>query len=160
MTPPPGPRPTSAAAPDPPAPGPGWRVLLPGLLLLHASNPLAWGQAPPALWVPAAGIGLALIAWFGPRAALLIALDGLLVALQAHLTGSLPARGGPWHGLGLAVGDGLLRALELALAWWLYHRVARGARLLSDPRSAVLFLFLVPGAVTGLFAVARVALFG
>src|SRR5262245_37303864 len=45
-------------------------LFLSALLLLHATNPLAWGRFDSALWFPPTGLGLALIAWFGPRAAL------------------------------------------------------------------------------------------
>src|SRR6202007_148656 len=52
-------------------------LFLSSLLLLHATNPLAWGQSGSALWFPPVGLGLVLIAWFGPRAALCLALEGL-----------------------------------------------------------------------------------
>src|SRR5713226_6059805 len=60
----------------------GGRVLG-ALWALHVTNPYAWGLPAPALWFPAAGVGLCLVAWFGRRAALLILCDALLVTAQA-----------------------------------------------------------------------------
>jgi PAS domain S-box-containing protein len=130
-----------------------WWFALAGLVLLHLTNPLTWGVEGIPLWFPTAGIGLVLIAWFGPRATLLVALDGLLVVGQALLLGkaSSDSKFDPT----LETGFALLTALELQLAWWIYHHVAQGARNPSDPRSAILFLLLVTGAVPALFAVDR-----
>jgi PAS domain S-box-containing protein len=120
-------------------------AILAGLALLHLTHPLAWGALPPNAWFPPAGIGLALVAWFGPRLAWLIAADGVLVVLQALLlSGFAPGPAAPL--LALTAADALLGAAGLALGWWLYHHLAEGARTFGDPRSAVLFLFLVPGA--------------
>jgi PAS domain S-box-containing protein len=132
---------------------------LAALVLLHLSHPLTWGRPWPGLWFPPAGIGLALVAWFGPRFAVWLLADGLLIALQAGFVGLLSGAEGPLRFSGLLAADAVLGAVELPLAWWLYHRRARGARQLGDPRSAILFLVLVPGAVTGLFALARAGLF-
>jgi PAS domain S-box-containing protein len=127
-------------------------ILLASLLLLHLTNPLAWGAMGPTLWFAPAGLGLALIAWFGPRAALWLALDGLLVVAQ-----TLPL--GLWMGRRVSGGEGALAALDvlfgaavLPAAWWLYHAQTRGSRGLRDPRSATRFLFLVPGLGVGLWA--------
>jgi PAS domain-containing protein len=124
---------------------------------LHLSHPLTWGQSWPELWSPPTGLGLALIAWFGPRAALLIALDGLLVTLQAAALGWLPTPAAASLGVGAA--DAVLTALALQVGWWAYRR-AGGARGLGDPRSAILFLFLVPGLTAALSALGRALLFG
>ncbi len=48
-------------------------------------------------------------------------------------------------------------AAEAVVAWQAY-RGARGVRSLADPRSAILFLLLVPGAVALLFAAVRASL--
>ena len=37
--------------------------------------------------------------------------------------------------------------LEAVAAWWLYHCAGRGGRRLGDPRSAMSFVLLVPGAI-------------
>jgi PAS domain S-box-containing protein len=134
-------------------------VVVVALVLLHLSHPLTWGRPWPGLWFPPAGLGLALVAWFGPRCAVWLLADGLLIALQAGFVGLLSGAEGPLRTSGLLAADAVLGAAELPLAWWLYHRRARGARQLGDPRSAILFLVLVPGAVTGLFALARAGLF-
>ncbi|HZY87914.1 MAG TPA: PAS domain S-box protein [Gemmataceae bacterium] len=146
----------------PPAAPPGrsrlW-VVLGSLVLLHLSHPLTWGRPWPGLWFAPAGLGLALVAWFGPRFAVWLLADGLLVALQAGFVGLLGEAERPLRASGLLAFDAVLGAVELPLAWWLYHSRARGARQLGDPRSAILFLVLVPGLVTGLFALARAGLF-
>src|SRR5207247_9125891 len=67
---------------------------------------------------------------------------------------STPPEGLSWA---LLLWDAALAGPEAWLAWWVYHRLGRGARRLSDPRSAILFLLLVPGGVTGLFALLRAA---
>src|SRR5207248_2555202 len=66
-----------------------WMVVA-ALVVLHLTHPLTWGRSTPDLWFPPAGIGLALVAWYGSRAALLVLVDGLLVVLQASLLGQLP----------------------------------------------------------------------
>ena len=57
----------------------------------------------------------------------------------------------------LAFGDALLGTAEVLAAWWAYRRLG-GARALIDPRSAVLFVLVVPGLAAAAFAVARAAL--
>src|SRR4051794_28136626 len=88
--------------PEKPGSRDGGRVwlVLGGLLLLHVLHPLTWGVARPSLWFPPAGLGLALVAWFGPRGALLVLVDGLLVGLQAYLLGQLPPSPSGAAGLG------------------------------------------------------------
>src|SRR5262249_4492731 len=83
-----GARPTPKARPVPTERLLPWWLFLPALALLHLSHPLTWGvHTDPSLWFPTLGIGLALVAWFGPRAGMLLALDGLLVVFQAWLVG-------------------------------------------------------------------------
>jgi PAS domain S-box-containing protein len=135
-------------------------VLLASVSLLHLSNPLTWGETGLGLWYPPAGLGLVLIAWFGPRAALWVAIDGLLVVSQVVLWSLLGA--GQRSGVEpvLACMDAVLGAVLLQASWWLYHDQARGARGLGEPRSAMRFLFLVPGIGMGLWAVLHTALSG
>jgi PAS domain S-box-containing protein len=132
-----------------------WLPPAAGLALLHLAHLLSWPVGGEPLWFAPAGVAFALVAWLGPRALLLIAADGLLSAVQARLLG-LPGGVAPgWTGL---AGTFLLAGLEAAAAgsaWWLYHRLARGARGLSDPHSAILFLLLVPGLSAAVFAPLR-----
>ncbi len=118
------------------------------LVLLHLTHPLTWGRSVPDVWFAPVGIGIALVAWFGPRILWLVIADSLLVALQTQLTGAVATRN-VLAGTGL---EAILNAAEAWAAWWCYHRLARGSRNLDDPRSATLFLFLVPGLVVGCFA--------
>jgi len=133
-------------------------VLLAFLPLLHLSNPLTRGDIGPGLWYPPAGLGLALIAWYGRRAALWLAMDGLLVVLQVMLWRLLRAEDGRGVELGLAGFDAVVGAVLLQASWWLYHERGGGARGLGDPRSALRFLFLVPGLGIGIGAVLHTAL--
>jgi PAS domain S-box-containing protein len=87
------------------------------------------------LWFPALGVGLTLVSWFGFGFApvLAVTLFGYRI-----MTGSAP---------GESLLDATLIGCEMAAGWWVYSRIARGSRWLEDPRSAVLFLILVPGLV-------------
>jgi PAS domain S-box-containing protein len=129
------------------------------LLLLHATNPLAWGRFGSALWFPPAGLGLAFIAWFGPRAALWLALDGLLVVAQALVVSQYDSGQTEIADLKLAAADAILGAVLLSLAWRLYQTQTRAARDLRDPVSAKRFLFLVPCLGVGTWAVLHTVLF-
>jgi PAS domain S-box-containing protein len=123
------------------------------LLLLHGTNPLAWGEIDSISWFPPAGVALTLIAWFGVRAALWTALDGLLVVAQALLLGRL--RMGAEAGV--AAFDAVAGAAWLALAWRLYRRQTSGTRDVRDPHSAKLFLFLLPCLGVGAWALTHSA---
>src|SRR5262249_38404637 len=125
----------------------------------HATNPLTWGQVGSALWFPPAGLGLALIAWFGSRAALWLALDGLLVAAQALLVSRYGSGQIGAADLKLAGADAILGAVLLTLAWRLYQIQTRAARDLRDPASAKRFLFLVPCLSVGTWAALHTLLF-
>src|SRR5262249_50030755 len=149
--------PPGQAAGRPPArpgaqPDRRWWLAAAGLLLFFLGHPLVWPTALPALWFPSAGVALLLVAWLGPRAAVLVAAVALLVALGAALLGGAERS---WAAALLPLWDALLTGPEAALAWWVYRRLAQGARRLSDPRSAMLFVLLVPGATAGLFAALR-----
>jgi PAS domain S-box-containing protein len=132
-----------------------WLSALGWLVLLQAASPLAWGYTDAHLWIPAAGLGLCLVAWFGRRAALLIFLSQLLVIGQALLLGTLSLSSLDLPYLTLAFIAAVLAPLETLVAWELYHHQARGSRNLGDPRSAILFLFVVVVGVGGGFAALR-----
>jgi PAS domain S-box-containing protein len=137
-----------------------------GWLVLHCTHPMTWGalfprpptSQGPFLWFPPAGIGLALVAWLGPRGALLAALSGLTVALQMAFVGTF-AGIGPGLNLAALLHDGVAAA-GLVVAWRLYHHTAAGARGLGDPRSAILFLFLVGGLGAALVGLGQALLAG
>jgi PAS domain S-box-containing protein len=133
----------------------GWRPWLLaglGLLALHAGNPLAWRHPLPEWWFPPVGVGLVLVAWLGPWAVLLLFADILLVAVQARLVGTLTIWGHGWLGVvGPVIEAGILSA-EVLAAWGCYYTIGRGSRRLADPRSATLFLVLVPTLAAGAFA--------
>ena len=101
-----------------------------------------------------------MIAWFGPPAALWMALDGLLVVLQALLLSQYGSGPLPGAYLGQAAVDSLLGAGLLSLSWRLYQSQTHAVRDLSDPRSAKAFLFLVPCLGVGVWAVLHTLLFG
>ncbi len=136
---------------------PAWLGLV-ALALLVLCHPLTWGRGLLALWQPAAGLGLALIAWFGLPAAALVLLGGLIASglAMVFVPGSLPVRGSA--ALVFLAADSLLLALELSLAWWVYQNRAGGRRELNEPRSAILYLLLVPFLILGLSAGIRAGL--
>ncbi len=170
----PPPRPTGPLS-DPSAPGERrgesppparWRLGAAAVLLVYflhlAGHALGHGLSWPSRPVPVeASIGLVLAAWFGGRFAAAVMLSGGLLfflhqasAYYFHFSGApdLPAL--RW----LAIEPGL-DALEPVLAWWLYRRKGDGSRVLSDPRSATLFVFTVPGLAALASALARTVLF-
>ena len=111
-----------------------------GLLALHLCA--HWSGQEDGLWLPGLGLGLALVAWLGLAIVPLLALDLVLTRLgfaSEHPTIRL-------------VADGVLLAAEMGLSWWVYAHLARGSRRLEDPRSATVFLILVPGAVAAAMA--------
>src|SRR5205085_317692 len=136
--------------------GPRWWLALAALLLLWLSHPLTWGLTGAPLWSPPAGLGLALVAWFGWRfgAGLLAACGGLL--LIHTVLRLLMGQGAP--PLAWVIGVAGLDVAGPLLAWWLYHVQARGSRRLIDPRSATQFVLLVPGVAAVVVALARTAL--
>ncbi len=112
-----------------------------GLALLFLCS--AWAGKENGLWLPGLGVGLALVAWFGPWIVPLLVLDLFLAGHYFHSDHHAPAR---------ILGDSLLLAAEMGLSWWVFSKLAKGARRLEDPRSATLFLILVPGAVAAAMA--------
>ncbi len=126
-----------------------------GLLLLVLGNPLAWRGESPGLWFPSAGLALCLVAWAGPGAAVLAFKAALLAAALALAAGAAPFGRSGWPALPLALWEAVLEAGEPLAAWWCYRRLAGGSRGLADPRSATLFLLVVPCLVVGLFSAVR-----
>src|SRR5262249_55435560 len=118
-----------------------------------------WPGGPAPLWFPTAGLGLVLVAWFGLRAAVLLLIAAPLAAVRAALWPAfLPLQEWPLL-LGKSLCEGMFQAAMLATAWWAFRRATRdpgsgGQTDLHDPRSAVLFLFVI-GAVVAAFAVLR-----
>ena len=111
-----------------------------GLILFH----LAWlvQGDDTHFWLPGLGIGIALVSWLGWRILPLLTLDLLFLRWLTHENS-----GGMF-----LVADTLLHATFIGSSWWLYHQVARGSRWLDDPRSATIFLILVPGGLSALTA--------
>ena len=139
----------------------GGRLLLAvaAVFLLYVTNPSAYSGSP-GLWAPSVGLGLVVVAWFGPRAGLLMVAAGLLVALQKFVFGTLLERRTDALSLTLTVGNALLATGEVLAAWWVYRRWGGGGRALNDPLSAVLFVLVVPGLTAVLFAAAHFATAG
>ena len=114
-----------------------------GVIVFH----LAWvfqGQET-RYWLPGLGVGIALLSWLGWRILPLLALDLLLVRWLTHAESALP----------INLGDTLLHTVHITLSWWLYHQVARGSRWLDDPRSATIFLIIVPGGLSAFAAIVQ-----
>jgi PAS domain S-box-containing protein len=89
-----------------------------------------------------------MVAWFGITFATTLLAGVAVVLLTRQLaTGPLPL---PWLLLEM-----VYLVVEPLAAWWLYHNAGRGARMLSGPRSATLFVFLVAGLVAFFSASAR-----
>jgi PAS domain S-box-containing protein len=124
-----------------------------GLLLMHLGNPLVWGHALPVWWFPPVGVGLVLVAWLGPWAVLLLFAEVLLAALQARLFGTPTIWGEGWPALWRTFAEAAALSIEVLAAWGCYRYLAHGSRRLGDPRSATLFLILVPALTVGVFAV-------
>ncbi len=108
------------------------------------------GLPYPGVWSPAGGLALALVAWFGPRAA--------LIPLAAGAVALLPPSTGPkgWTAFATCV-ESSANVLEALVGCWLFLRLAGGARRLADPRSAVAFVLLLPGLAAAVGAVTRAA---
>src|SRR5206468_9387282 len=97
-------------------------LMVAGLAVFHLS--LVWPGNQGYVWMPAAGIALALTAWIGLIAVVPLGID----YLAAQLLG-----GQPFRAVSL---DALVFSGQIALSWWCYHRLALGTRRLEDPRSA------------------------
>lgn len=110
-----------------------WLLAIVGVAVFHCC--WLWQGDSRGLWLPGLGVGIVLIAWFGWRILPVLLVDLLLARLQADTAENSAI---------LAV-DVLCNGTLLSSAWWLYHQIAHGSRRLDDPRSATLFLILIPG---------------
>src|SRR5436305_1292119 len=63
-------RPLPVPGPKPPIADRGWWLLFAGLLMLVVCHPRVWHPSSDGLYFAPLGIGLALIAWLGLRAAI------------------------------------------------------------------------------------------
>jgi PAS domain S-box-containing protein len=90
------------------------------------------------VWLPGIGLGIALTAWLGWWIVPMLAIELLVVRFFSY----------PDRSLLVNLVEAGVNTTEIAASWWLYHRVARGSRWLDDPRSATVFLLLVPGLVS------------
>jgi PAS domain S-box-containing protein len=122
------------------------------IALLHLSNPLGWGCTGNLSWFPTAGLVVSLLAWYGARAAVWAALDGLLVVTQAWLLGWLGPRGAATNAM-----DAIAGPLVLALAWRSYQGDSHEKREFDDPLAAKRFLFLLPCLGVGMWATVHAA---
>jgi PAS domain S-box-containing protein len=120
-----------------------WLLAAVGLVLFHLSQGLA---DEISVWQPAIALGMVLVAWLGPWFTAPLAADLVLFRLLFRDNPTLSG----------ALLEGSLIAAQIGLTWIGYHRVGRGMRRLNDPRSATLFLILVPGVLAVLFAMLRV----
>jgi PAS domain S-box-containing protein len=126
------------------------------MLLLWLAHPLTWGSSATPLWSPPAGLGLALVAWFGWRfGASVLACCGVLLVVQNLFRLLLGQAAPPPAWVAVEAGVGIAEPL---FAWWLYHVQARGSRRLVDPRSATQFVMLVPILAASAVALVRTTL--
>lgn len=123
---------------------PSWPVVAVGLLAFPPC--LLFLGDDTGLWLPALGLGIALVSWTSWWVLPLLAIEILLCRLPAANDSKL------------AVIDSLLLAGQIGLSWWAYHGLARGSRWLEDPRSCMIFLVLVPGVIAAGFALAQALL--
>jgi PAS domain S-box-containing protein len=126
-----------------------WELAVGGLIVALLSHVLLSQLSSTTLVFAPLGFGLALVAWHGYGLAVGLAL-GLIVLQWVFPPAGTTA--------GQAVVEGVFTGVNIAAAWWCYMR-AGGARMLNDPRSATVFLLLVPGLVT-LACAAPIALAG
>jgi|GEM_PF-1646372 len=113
-----------------------WLAQALGLLVFHL---VAFGAGrEDGLWLPGLGLGLALVSWFGWWYVPLLAVDLFIVRTTTH----------PTQPLILMALDSALLAGQIAASWWCYAVAAKGSRWLDDPRSATVYLLIVPGGMT------------
>ncbi len=129
-------------------------ALMLSVVLVCLSHPALWHTTRTALWFPPIGIGFALLVWVGYRSIPVT----LLGILGARLLASII------HGPELALWDISLWieiavvGLELFGGWWLYRRLGGSDVRILEPRSATLFLVVVPVCTTAVGAGLQTAL--
>jgi PAS domain-containing protein len=120
-----------------------WLLVAAGLIAF----PLALALGGDAgLWLPALGVGVALVSWTAWWLLPLLAIEALAVSLLFATDRTRSVLGA------------LLLVAQIGVSWWAYRALARGARWLEDPRSCVLFLVLVPGLIAAGFALVQALL--
>jgi PAS domain S-box-containing protein len=127
------------SAPAPARGWPRWLLAIAGLLVLVLFQPAPGLGSPGSLWFPSAGLGLVLVAWLGPRAAVLSFAAVLLSTVYFGLWAGEATPVGWFPLLAFGCVEGVVQAGFLVSAWWAYRWVG-GRSDLRDPRSAVLFL--------------------
>ena len=127
-----------------------WQLAVAGLLVFYLYY-LCWRTQGGAegLWLPGLGLGIALVSWFGWRlipvlAAVLFTARWWAITLETDRSAV--------DAILLALVETTLHVLLTIASWWAYFSLARGSRWLDDPRSATLFLLIVPGGLSALFA--------
>src|ERR1043166_5611913 len=135
-------------APAPPADPIGdrtgrWLVVAACLVLFPIAMLLADDRG---LWLPALGVGIAILSW-----TFWVLLPLLFVeAIVCRLPFSADSRA--------ALLESVLLTAQIGLSWWIYHHLAQGSRWIEDPLSGMLFLVLIPGVVAAGFAIALAVL--
>lgn len=102
----------------------------------YSSWPGCFKGDADAIWLPGLGLGATLTSWFGWRILPLLAIEIFLARWLAE-----------GDNLAIVALDTVLHIATIGLAWWLFEEVAGGSRWLDDPRSATVFLVLVPGVI-------------
>jgi signal transduction histidine kinase len=126
-----------------------WLLATAGVLLFHAA--WRWQGDEALFWLPGLGLGIVMVAWLGLRILPVLAIDLLFVRSEAIAEHIVVAA--HLNLLHIIIADSLLHTVQIGLSWWLYYQVARGSRWLDDPRSATLFLILVPGGLSAAAAI-------
>jgi PAS domain-containing protein len=123
----------------------GWPVIVAGLIVYALC---LWVGSDTGLWLPAVGVGVALLSWTSAWLLPFLLAESLLIyLLQDHTQGMV-----------IRAVDASLLVAQIGLSWWALHTLARGARWLEDPRSCMLFLVLVPGLIAAGFALTQALL--
>ncbi|MSU76872.1 MAG: PAS domain S-box protein [Gemmataceae bacterium] len=110
-----------------------WVLAIVGVATFHCC--WLWQGDSRGLWLPGLGVGVVLVSWFGWRILPVLLVDLLLARWPFDLSANA----------GLIATEILCQGTLIGSSWWLYHHLAHGSRWLDDPRSAMIFLILIPG---------------